>query len=113
MTNITMTADLFLTILGVALSVAGTMSTGGFFVIRAIIAKDIKPLSDTAIELKSAVLGLTKELERNEKQSEQSAANLTKEVARVADELGRVRERVVAVEAVNGVEHKRRSTDHP
>jgi len=49
----------FTAIVGTAISVSGTFALAGLWVFRAVIARDVKPLSDSMIRLETSVKALT------------------------------------------------------
>lgn len=51
-------------LLGTAIGVGGVMVTAGVFVVRSVIAADVKPLNDTMIALTGAVGGLKSTIEQ-------------------------------------------------
>jgi hypothetical protein len=78
--------DLLL-ILGTGVSVGGFLAAFGSFLMKAVIARDLKPITEALIETRAALSGLREALQRTDHDATEVAERMEKMVREVRDEL--------------------------
>lgn len=78
--------DLLL-ILGTGVSVGGFLATFGAFILKAVVARDLKPITDELIQTRVTLSGLREALQRTDHDATEVAERMEAMVREVRDEL--------------------------